>query len=225
MLKETLSNLLGRLRPGRFSAPSPRNPPPAFYAALKRRDQLSAHDVRAIAVHEAGHALLYAALRPLPVYVTVTLYDRPGRDDVLGDVTKIIYPHQLEDLTFLRWQMLMLLAGQAAEQALLSEETVGPVQDLAQWTELAQDYLMLCRGEVFFAKPANEYQAMLNQRLLTRALTLQRLQVRAFLSINRSVLDDLANEIELHKRLSARELQSLFAGVQIPASFPTPALA
>ena len=84
---------------------------------------------------------------------------------------------------------------------------------------------MLCRGEVFFAKPANEYQAMHNQRLLTRALTLQRLQVRAFLSINRSVLDDLANEIELHKRLSARELQSHFAGVQIPAGFPTPALA
>ena len=63
MLKATLSNLLGRLRSGRFSAPSPRNPTPAFYAALKRRDQLSARDVRAIAVHEAGHALLYAALR------------------------------------------------------------------------------------------------------------------------------------------------------------------
>ena len=37
----------------------------AFFAAIKRRDRLSARDVRAIAAHEAGHALTYAAYRPL----------------------------------------------------------------------------------------------------------------------------------------------------------------
>ena len=219
-----LPNLLVQLIPSWFSNRS-RNLHPTFFAALKRRDQLSARDIRSIAVHEAGHALFYAALQPLPEYVTVNLYERLGRDDVLGEVTRIIYPHQLEDITFMRWQMLMLLAGQAAELALLTVETIGPGQDLACWTELAQDYLKLCLSEVFFAEPANEFQASLNQRLLTRTLTQQRVQVMDFLELNCVVLADLANEIELRKRLSARELHSHFEKVQLPAGFPTPELA
>lgn len=63
----------------------------AFFAVTRRRERLSARDVRSIAVHEAGHALTYAVLRPLPDYVEVRLYDRFARDDVLGEVSPIAY--------------------------------------------------------------------------------------------------------------------------------------
>lgn len=196
----------------------------AFFAAIKRRDGLSGRDVRAIAVHEAGHALAYAALRPLPDYVEVRLYDRFIRDDVLGEVTPIAYPHQLEDVAFLQWHMLMLLAGQAAEQMLLDVETVGPVQDLAQWTALAQELLKLCQDDFFFAEPRAPDETAANQRLLMATLTQQRQQVHGFLDINRRVLVQLASELEQRKRLQAEALRALWEDVQIPGDFPLPVL-
>ena len=196
----------------------------AFFAVPRRRDRLSARAVRAIAVHEAGHALVYAALRPLPDYVEVRLYDRFARDDVLGEVSPIAYPHQLEDLSFLKWHMLMLLAGQAAEQILLEVETIGPVQDLAQWTVLVQEYLKLCQDEFFYANPRDAHETAANQRLLMATLTQQRQQVKGFLTLNRLVLAELASEIEQRKRLRADGLRVFLADVQVPEDFPSPVL-
>ncbi len=221
-MRKALSAVLQRL--ARRVAPCQDPIHPAFYAALQRQGSLSPRDVHATAVHEAGHALTYAALRPLPAYVRVSLAEPSAQDDVIGHVTRIVYPHALEDLSFLRWQMLMLLAGQAAERLLLPEETMGAAQDLAQWTSLAQDYLGLCTHDLYYANPAYEYQHASNHALVVRTLSEQRAQVHEFLQINRAVLVSLAGAIERQRQLDADALRPFLARVQMPEGFPVPDL-
>lgn len=221
-MRKALSAVLQRL--ARRVAPCQVPIHPAFYAALQRQDSLSPRDIHATAVHEAGHALTYAALRPLPAYVRVSLTEPSTQDEVIGHVTRIVYPHALEDLSFQRWQMLMLLAGQAAERLLLAEETMGPTQDLAQWISLAQDYLGLCTHDLYYASPADAHQHASNHALLVRTLSEQRAQVHGFLETNQAVLADLAEAIERQRQLDADALQPFLARVQMPQSFPLPDL-
>ena len=197
---------------------------PAFYAALKIKGALSERDVAQVAVHEAGHALLYAALRPLPDYVRASIARQVGLDDDLGHVTQIVYPHELEALTFLRWEMRMLLAGQVAETLLLDAESVGPVQDLAAWHRAARTHLATHpHGVLFFCEPANAFEQASNERQLERELIRQRAEVRAVLVANIEPLRELAACLA-QRDLTAEDLRPILIKVALPQTFPRPDL-
>lgn len=222
-MRQHLSKALGRL--AEWMAPSPfRGQHPAFYAALKRRGTITSRDRAVIAAHEAGHALCYALLQPLPDYVRATLQRGPVLDDDLGFVTSIIYPHELEDITFLRWEMLMLLAGQQAESIMLNTSTTGPAQDLARWEAAARHYFSIQPSDVlFYAQPTTDLELASNNRLLSQELTKQRATVRAFLQLNLNQLRRIAWSLEDHD-LDATALRDLFGPVTVTRGLPHPDL-
>ena len=222
-MRRALSAALQRLSRA-VAPPHPAESHPAFYAALRRLGTPTARDLRTLAIHEAGHALPYAALRPLPPYVQVSLPQPTAADDTLGYVTRIVYPHELEDLTFQRWEMLVCLAGQAAEDLVLHGQSNGSGQDLERWLGHAEDYLSLCHEEIFYASPANPLQHASNQQLLKRLLITQRGQIREFLRINQAVLVGLAETIATRRHLAAADLKPFFAEVRLPEGFPLPDL-
>lgn len=59
----------------------------------------TARDNRYTAAHEAGHALVYAALGRLPLDVKAAINNQPGHNGVLGFVTGIKSQHRLEERT------------------------------------------------------------------------------------------------------------------------------
>ena len=97
---------------------------------------LSEGELRRIAVHEAGHAVVACALRAGRVE-KVTILPRGGALGVTlvtQDEDKVLYPK-----SFIEARIQMLLAGRGAELMLLGEASSGAAQDLQEASRLALD--------------------------------------------------------------------------------------
>ncbi|MFE8647126.1 AAA family ATPase [Sphingomonas sp. NCPPB 2930] len=97
---------------------------------------LSEGELRRIAVHEAGHAVVASALRSGKVE-KVTILPRGGALGVTlvtQEEDKVLYPK-----SFIEARIQMLLAGRGAELMLLGEASSGAAQDLQEASRLALD--------------------------------------------------------------------------------------
>ena len=112
----------------------------AFYKTVAGEDRpitANAAEKRAIAIHEAGHALAARLLMPENRLDRVSIL--PAGGGVAGYNLTIPQERALHDAPSLRRQIGVLLAGRAAEQAVLGESAVtsGAANDIARATELA----------------------------------------------------------------------------------------
>ena len=130
--------IMAAVRGGKFIEPT--DVDGAFYKAVAGEDRpITATDAekRAIAVHEAGHALASRLLIPESRLDRVSIL--PAGGSAAGYNLTIPQERALHDAPSLRRQIGVLLAGRAAEQALLGESAVtsGAASDIARATELA----------------------------------------------------------------------------------------
>ncbi|MCS4510712.1 AAA family ATPase [Xylophilus ampelinus] len=100
------------------------------------RRALSEGELRRVAVHEAGHAVVASALRSGKVE-KVTILPRGGALGVTlvtQEEDTVLYPK-----SFIEARIQMLLAGRGAELMLLGEASSGAAQDLHEASRLALD--------------------------------------------------------------------------------------
>lgn len=182
----------------------------------------TARDNRYTAAHEAGHALVYAALGRLPHEVKAAVNDLPDHNGVLGFVTGINSQHRLDEKTFAEWYMLVFLAGKMGEARMMGESTLGSTNDHARWLNVAKQYLSNHYRGMFYPEPQNEFEQKLNEEKLSALQDDQLGMLSRLFDQNTDVFKEFADAL-LEKRTLARdELISFLTRVELPEGFPLP---
>ncbi len=163
--------------------------------------------LRAIAIHESGHALASRLLQPESTVARVSIL--PGAGGLAGYNLTIPEEKQLHTRGDLTARIDVLLAGRAAEMVKLGEQGVstGASQDLARATEIAQEMIArLGMGEACYRTCGNteavqaEADALLRRRFES---------VTALLKRHVDRLDAIASALLERETLNAEELDQL----------------
>jgi hypothetical protein len=191
-------------------------------ARASQRLKPSANDNKTIAAHEAGHALLHAALAALPTDF-VAVMEQNHDTGSLGFVTGVNDgEHMLTRRTFAEWRMLVLLAGMAAEKALLGSETLGGSSDYRMWVAMAHTYLSNGIKGLFYSEPLGTVQVMFNKISLDNLQREQEALLAEFFAINLDVLTEVADTLVAHRRLEVEALTPFMRRIRFPKGFPHP---
>ena len=205
----------------------------------KRTRVMNDHDKRVTAYHEGGHALVAAALNHTDPVTKVTILPR-GR--ALG-YTMVMPAEDRYSKT--RNQLLDNLAyamgGRIAEEVVFGDPSTGASNDISQATEIAKqmvtEYGMSTKvgavrltgssGEVFLGRDMGHGREYSEQVASTVDAEVRALMDNAMreatkaLTLNRKVLDVLAEELLEKETLNEAELAEIFAKVKkLPAREP-----
>lgn len=179
-------------------------------------------DVEYVAAHEAGHALIYAALGKLPVGLEVTVLDYVGKNGILGFVSGIKQDHQLLKRQFVEWQMLVLLAGKYGELVAFGEVTIGGGDDQMRWARMATQYLDNHVKGLFYNDPQTDAERKHNAEKLELLRMEQEEILRTFFEMNVKTFTLLRKGLEEKKKVSRDELVPYMQQVVLPQGFPLP---
>lgn len=175
--------------------------------------------VRRTAVHEAGHALLYAALPELPAKMTVTVLAKISMTDVYrGSVASDWDWTEAETESAMRLRMLIDLGGTVAEQVVFGERADGAGGDNERWTVVAERYLACGFGEPYFGPPANASQTEHNRLVLGALKSAQYSALIEFCQLNRAVMDDMTERLVETSQLDRADVAQLLERVQFTSS-------
>ncbi len=121
---------------------------------------------------------------------------------------------------FLRWPMLMRLAGNAAEAWVLGEEADGAISDPHEWIIKATHYLTSGLGEVFYADATDDAKIAHNRAVLNTLKAVQQEALASFIAANGALLTDLASAIEDKLSLSRDEIRPFLERVVFTPEVP-----
>lgn len=180
--------------------------------ALPKRRR-SEKDIYRTAVHEAGHLMLYADLPKLPATLSVNVMGELGHQDEYRGFVRHSDEHVPEVLTqeYLRWLMLMNLAGSEGEYAILGDRADGAVGDHQMWLKAAAFYLSAGFGEVFYVDPIGEAQQAHNRAVLNTLKAQHLSELVARFAINKAVVAELALAIAVKKVMTREEIAPYLA--------------
>lgn len=189
--------------------------------AVRIKKSPSERDLEIAAVHEAGHALIYAAAKEIPESLTVMLRDRFDKEGVLGSVSCEAVKHSLMKKSEIEFNMYLCLAGMAAEKVRYGEFSAGSSNDLAQWNAHCELYLLNGFGEGhFLPNAATSFEREANAKIRTTLHSDQMFALSNFFGRNWKVLSELACEIRNTKTLQGDQLKPYFNRVDVPKWLP-----
>ncbi len=210
----------------RFGAPPATTQVIAFEgtsaASVSIHRKATARDTRYIAAHEAGHALVYAALGGLPADVRLVVNEQADERGALGFVTGISNPHRLEEKSFAEWYMLVLLAGKLAEATLQGSSTLGSSNDHMRWLATARNYLASHYRGMFYLEPQNKFEQEQNEAKLEALQAEQLTLLRNLFDLNAVVFKQLADTLLEKRELGRDDLIPILGLVVLPEGFPLP---
>lgn len=177
-------------------------------------------DISVTCIHEAGHALVYAALPNIPEQFRMKALPQADAKGRLGAVSSVDWNGILKPKDFLLFQLLVLLAGQQAEKFILGEIFDGAHSDLRTWQQEAKNYLRLGFGELYFSPVENDFEAEQNRQVLERLRDEQSDLLIRFFQANQEVLQDLAKELQTKGKLLKSDVEPFLLKVQLVDGFP-----
>jgi hypothetical protein len=152
--------------------------------------------------------LLFGALPSLPIDLSVKILREIGpTDEYRGQVFAASVEPDVCTEGFLRWSMLMLLSGSAAEATILGDRADGAHGDSQKWLFRASHLLNSGLGEAFYAVPADDAQVAHNRAVLNALKATQQIALGDFFEANRALLADLAAVIEERMELTRDDLR------------------
>jgi ATP-dependent Zn protease len=184
----------------------------------KSRPSPTLRDNQITAAHEAGHALLLAALDRFVVAINEDHHS-------FGYVTKVREGNMHTSRTFAEWDMLASLGGLAAERKLLGEQALGGGVDYADWLWQAEGYLENGIRGVFYRDAATPAKILHNNEALNRLQKEHEELLATFFESNFNVLKELADALIIRRQLDAQALTPLIRRVSLQNGFPRPVLA
>ena len=182
----------------------------------------SARDNRYTAVHEASHALVYAALGRVPDDIKLAINERADGRGVLGYITGVPNDHLLQESTYAVWHMLVLLAGKLGETRIMGDSTLGSSNDHARWLDLAKEYLANHHQGMFYTMPKDELEQKQNEAQLRALQAAQLSMLTRFFDLNVQVHKDLADALLERRSLTRKDLIPFLSRVRLPSGFPRP---
>ncbi len=185
---------------------------------------LSDRDVSVAAAHEAGHALLHAALVPVPTDIKISLGSSNGTHGVLAFVTAGTRENRLPSKEFAHWEMLTYLAGTVAESFAFKQQSMGATGDHRQWINVAIQYLSCFGEEVFVGDASTDAEIKYNRAILRELREAHIHELADFFLVNREVFHELRERLMTQHKLVHEEIKDLFDRVIFPEGFPRPSL-
>lgn len=193
-----------------------------FGRSLADGDRVRIRFAAFTAAHEAGHAMVYAALGELPDDLEIVLNDAPDSSGA-GFVGHTVDVRKLEEKTVAEWEMMVFLAGKLGESALNGESTLGGAIDHQRWIVGAKRYLANHYAGIFYADPQNKFEQAQNDAKLEALQDAQLALLREMFSKNEDVFKELVNSLLVKRKLNKEEISAFLCRVQLPDGFPKPA--
>ncbi|WP_207002551.1 hypothetical protein [Trinickia mobilis] len=182
-------------------------------AVAGRRMPRLAEDIRRTATHEAGHALLYAALPSLPDGFKVKVLESVApSDEYRGFVRVDKFPSAATE-GFLRWCMYLDLAGMAAELLACGDRADGARGDMSRWIAVARAYLLAGLGELFYADSGTPEHVAHNRLVLNTLRAEHEEALFEFFDANLDLLRELRDRLLEARELGADEVAPYLARV------------
>ncbi|WP_354316673.1 AAA family ATPase [Sinorhizobium fredii] len=183
--------------------------------ALPRRERRSDDDIRHIAVHEIGHAVVAAALGAT-VHEVVVTRDRDPKAEMEIAGAAVVQPRDgRRDFAWYADRVAHIMGGMAAEKMVHGNHADGVIADLAEATNLLTYALSsVGMGQTLGSDGHRDPQSMVQARqfdpLLRRrveeALQEQTERARGILERNRGAFDELVEVLILRSRLDGEEV-------------------
>ena len=184
----------------------------------------TSRDYHYTAAHEAGHALIYAAMNPVPKNLIVVVNEHSDVNGTLGYVESKKYQHHLDDKIFAELMMLINLAGTMGESVIFNNVTLGSSQDYCTWLNMAQNYLSNQFCGVYYKYPKNDLEQSSNTRLIETLKIKQEKLLSEFFTLNHDLYKELYTKLLDKKRLDGIELFEFLDRAIFPAEFPRPSI-
>ncbi|QKN16257.1 AAA family ATPase [Sinorhizobium meliloti WSM1022] len=184
-------------------------------AALPRRERRSEDDLRHIAVHEIGHAVVAAHLGATVHEVFVTRDRDPKAEREIAGAAAVRPRDGRRDYQWYTDRVAHLLGGLAAERLVYGSHADGVIADLAEATNLVTYVLSsVGMGETLGSDGHRDPTAMVQARQFNLALRRrvedvlqeQSDRARGILENNRAAFDELVEGLILRSRLAGDEV-------------------
>lgn len=182
----------------------------------------TARDRKYTAAHEAGNALVYAALGAIPPRVQVTVHEQADEKGSLGFVSALQTEHRLNDNTFAYWTMLVLLAGKIGESRIMQTPSLGSENDHIHWVRIAHLYLSNHHRGIYYPQPETALEQKHNAGMLTALQEEQLSLLDQLFEMNDQVHKDMMAALLEEGTLFSFELIPFLARVKLPKEFPLP---
>lgn len=179
----------------------------------------TAEDIHIASIHEAGHALVLAALPNIPDGFSMEALPKPNRGR-LGSISSVDWSGILRPKDFVEIQMLCLLVGQQAEKFIFNDHFDGASRDLRHWQQEAKNFLRSGFWGLYFSPVENDYEAEQNRLALERLRDEQSDLLSRFFKANQEVLQDLAQELRTKGKLLKADVEPFLSQVQVVDGFP-----
>jgi hypothetical protein len=191
-------------------------------------DNLNVEDFRTSAGHEAGHVLLYGVLDFVPTTLVASVskkaHNRYNANYRMigGQVSakREVRSHQYR--SFVEWDMLLCLAGQEGEKALLGQCSTGSQVDIEDWYVKAKIYLRSGFSRlIYFPSPESDWEERANRKSLELMQARQRKLLSIFFKENLHVLQEFSEALIQREKLKADDLKPVLKKVVRTPGIPS----
>jgi|TARA_A100001391_G_scaffold201728_1_gene189463 hypothetical protein len=177
-------------------------------------------DIHRTAIHEAGHLLMFGCAEVIKSTLSVKVYTQlTSSDHFRGFVSdECGSPHEPTE-RYIRWNMMMLVAGVIAERVVFSDVGNGGTLDYRRWTYLASHLLNCGLGEAYFEKPETYAEHEHNRRALNALKERCEGDVTIILRKNQELLVRLADRIVHDGQLDHSTILGYLHQVELPENY------
>lgn len=188
-------------------------------SAPVRRSEAS---LKLTAIHECGHALVYALQNTHPEFMRVALTrEARGNELRLGYMESNVMLDGRATRDQIYWRMLLALGGSAAELAVYGKQYEGALEDMRTWREQADRYLQNGFGSVLMRDDGQDESLRHNIAAFNALHAEQVTIMNRFMSDNVMLLSDMAAELRRVGVLDKPAIETYLRRVTIGAEVPT----
>lgn len=164
-------------------------------ADINELPSLSEEGKYRVAIHEAGHALCYSLCDGVPEDAYVVI--EQDFNELIAGRVNLPEPREPTDFTLphIDWQLLMLMAGVAAEKEVFGDGSMLGGGDMSAFNLHAAVYLMSGHGEVYIMEPDNELDIASNRLAIGRLREEYRSRATEFIRANRALVASMARDL------------------------------
>lgn len=172
-----------------------------------------------IAVHEAGHAMIYAYFKKVPEQFEILLYEHAMNRDGESRGLVIAKVPIKNSKDFKEWELLLSLAGTRAELIAYGKHSDGSESDIKRWQDLAHSFLTEYNSK-YTNQPTTPAHFEINKRLETALFEKHTKIIDKYLSKNKTIMMKMAKQAMVFHRLESVHIAKHLANVTYTAGFP-----
>lgn len=194
-----------------------------FYQRMttnQEKNQFLTHATKLkIAVHEAGHAMIYAYFKKVPEQFEILLYEHAMNRDGESRGLVIAKVPIKNSKDFKEWELLLSLAGTRAELIAYGKHSDGSESDIKRWQDLAHSFLTEFDSK-YTNQPTTPAHFEINKRLETALFEKHTKIIDKYLSKNKSIMMKMAKQAMVFHRLESVHIAKHLANVTYTTGFP-----